>query len=124
MVGNVAVYVGVILVPLALFWLVCHGPGKVRAVRQRRHPEPPANPPIERIADDLRRVRRARLSLPEGTNHVRRTATEQAYDALLRQAARALRVPERLGETRVGLDHELERLRVEEELTAAGLRIR
>lgn len=122
---NFVIYIVVISVPLMVFWLAFNGLRIVRrvAVLRRRRPAP-SGPPIESLASDLRRVRRCMLSLPEGTNYVRRRATEQAYDALLAQAAQALRVQQRLQQAPDGLGRELERIRVEDELTAAGLRIR
>lgn len=123
--GNFVIYIVVIGLPLMLFWLAFNGRRVAeRLASHRRRPAAAAGPPIERIASDLRRVRRALVTMPEGTNFVRRRATEQAYDALLAQAAQALRVEERLDAVPDGLGRELERIRVEDELTAAGLRIR
>lgn len=123
--GNFVIYIVAIGLPLMLFWLAFNGRRVAEWVGgHRRRPAAAAGPPIERIAGDLRRVRRALVTMPEGTNFVRRRATEQAYDALLAQAAQALRVEERLDAVPDGLGRELERIRVEEELTAAGLRIR
>jgi hypothetical protein len=68
-------------------------------------------------------VHRTLLEFEPGTPALRRYAARQAYDDLLRQACHALEVPERLDEFPEGMDKEIERLRVEEELRRAGLRI-
>jgi hypothetical protein len=123
--GNFVIYIVVIAVPLMAFWLAFNGVRTLNRLRGSHRGRPaPAGPPIERLASDLRRVRRSLLSLPEGTNNVRRRATEQAYDALLAQAALALRVEQQLQQAPDVLGRELERIRVEDELTEAGLRIR
>ena len=55
---------------------------------------------------------------------VRRRATEQAYDDLLREACRALDVADSLDTVPAGLDRELERARVQRALQRAGMSIR
>ncbi|HEX6968803.1 MAG TPA: hypothetical protein VF174_08355 [Micromonosporaceae bacterium] len=75
-------------------------------------------PSIEEIADDLRRLRRLRLAA--GTSRFHRELIGRAYDDRLRQACRCLGVAEHLDELD-GLDLEIERVRVEGELEAAGL---
>ncbi|GAB3154949.1 hypothetical protein GCM10027290_50300 [Micromonospora sonneratiae] len=83
-----------------------------------------SRPPIERIAADLRRLGGQRLGSrrPEAA---RRSAywhegVLRAYDERLRLASRCLGVVEHLGELD-GFDLEIERIRVEGELQAAGL---
>jgi hypothetical protein len=126
-VGNLVLLAIVVIAPSLLFWLMVRTPRTVDAVgaylrRRRRGPEPVA-PPIERLAADLRRVHRTLAEFPAGTPAVRRRATRQAYDALLVQACAALDVPHRLDTVAEGVDREVERLRIEEALQAAGVRV-
>lgn len=77
--------------------------------------------PIERIAADLRRVRRTLAGFEPGTSAVKKIAARQAYDALLVQACEALEVEHRLAVLPQGMDRDLERLRLEECLRERGL---
>lgn len=79
----------------------------------------PAGPPIERIAADLRRLGSQRLAAA-ARSRLWRVAVLQAYDERLRLASRRLGVTEFLSGLD-GVDLEIERLRVEGELQAAGL---
>jgi hypothetical protein len=79
--------------------------------------------PIERIAADLRRVRRTMAGFGPGDSAVKKFAARQAYDALLMQACAALEVEHRLRSLPEGMDREIERLRVEEALRRLGLSI-
>ncbi|MCX2952664.1 hypothetical protein [Lentzea sp. NEAU-D7] len=83
----------------------------------------PHHRPIERVAADLRRVRRARACFEPGTSAVKKIAARQAFDALLVQACSALEVEHRLGSLPEGVDREIERLRVEERLRDLGLSV-
>ena len=125
-VGNLILLVVAVLAPSLLFWALLRVPRTVDAVgaylRRRRGPAPSA-PPIERLAADLRRVHRILAEFPPGTPAVRRRATSQAYDALLVQACAAVDVSHRLDVLGEGLDREVERLRVEEALRDAGVRV-
>jgi hypothetical protein len=95
-----------------------------------RHQEPPAapdpagaaHPPFERIAADLRRLGADRLGIGQ-RNDMWHTAVERAYDVKLREACHALSIGEHLDELE-GIDREIERLRVEGELIAAGVLLR
>ena len=123
---NVLVYLGIVILPSATLWLVCALPSlcaKIAGRMRARRPHSTSRP-IERLAADLRRVDRALRSLPPGSTMVRRRATEQAYDDLLREACRSLNVPDRLDAVPAGLDRELERARVQRALERAGLAIR
>jgi hypothetical protein len=126
MAGNLVLLAIAVIAPSALFWLLLRLPRTVDAagarLRRRRGPQP-AHPPIERLAADLRRVHRAMKEFTPGTPAVRRRATREAYDALLVQACRAVDVPHRLDALAEGLDREVERLRVEEALSDAGVRV-
>ncbi|MBB2933185.1 hypothetical protein FHX82_000205 [Amycolatopsis bartoniae] len=122
-VGNVVAYVAVCAGPLVGFWLASKLPRLADALvdhyRSRR--PVPEGPPIERIAADLRRVRLALERIPPRAPALRRRATEQAYDALLAQACRAVGEPQWLDTVPEGLEHEAERLRVEESLHRCGI---
>jgi hypothetical protein len=88
-------------------------------------PVPPravAHPPFERIAADLRRLGADRLGIGQ-RNELWHGAVERAYDVKLREACRALGIAEHL-EGLTGMDREIERLRIEGELIAAGVRLR
>jgi hypothetical protein len=96
------------------------------AKRQETAAEPDpaavAHPPFERIAADLRRLGSDRLGIGQ-RNELWHTAVERAYDVKLREACHALSIPEHLDGLH-GLDREIERLRIEGELIAAGVRLR
>jgi hypothetical protein len=97
----------------------------VRRLQRRLSPppEPPAGPAIERIARDARRLRAEVLALAPGTPMARRIGVWRAYDDLLADACRALDVPDTLSTLPMGLERAAERLHVEHELDAAGLRL-
>jgi hypothetical protein len=76
-------------------------------------------PPIEQIASDLRRLGRQRLGLAT-RNPIWFEAVRRAYDDRLQLACGCLGIRHHLAELD-GLDLEIERLRVEGELRAAGL---
>ena len=86
-------------------------------------PEPPAGPPIERIARDARRLRREVLTCSPGMPMARRIGVFRAYDDLLADACRALGVPDTLEGLPLGTERDAERLHVEHELDAAGLEL-
>ncbi|GGM33508.1 hypothetical protein GCM10011608_17520 [Micromonospora sonchi] len=77
--------------------------------------------PLERIAADLRCLRRDRIG-GTGPAAVWHSGVLDAYDDRLRLACRALGITEYLAEL-AGVDRQLERVRVEGELDAAGLRL-
>jgi hypothetical protein len=80
--------------------------------------------PVEQIAADLRRLSAAVRDIPRGTPNTRRRALYLAYDDTLAAGCRALGLPQRLTELPLGMERELERLRVENSLESAGLRFR
>jgi hypothetical protein len=80
-------------------------------------------PPSEQIAYDLRRLGHQRSHGPCRESERWRAAVLRAYDQRLCLACRALGVTEHL-EPLEGMDRDLERLRVESELQAAGLALR
>ncbi len=82
---------------------------------------PPAGPPLQWIAAELRRLRpEVRSPRPELAVTVHRAIVAE-YDGVLVQAATALGVPTTLADVPEGLDHEAERLRLEHALELAGL---
>ncbi|HEX5542947.1 MAG TPA: hypothetical protein VFX60_15530 [Micromonospora sp.] len=76
-------------------------------------------PAIEQLAADLRRLGQQRLVVADQPR-ARQDSVMEAYDGLLRQASRCLGVIEHLDDVE-GVDLEIERIRVEGELQAAGL---
>lgn len=126
MAGNLVLLAIAVVAPSLLFWVIVRVPRLVEAVgeylRRRRGPTTTA-PPIEQLAADLRRVHRALVEFPPGTSAVKRYAARQAYDTLLVQACTAVEVRHRLDCTAEGVDRDIERLRVEEALREAGVRV-
>lgn len=85
-------------------------------------PDPePARRPLEHIVADLRRLATALRDVPRGVSRARHNGILLAYDDVLGAAALALDVPHALADLPLGLDRDLERLRVEEAVRAAGL---
>ncbi|MFD0518759.1 hypothetical protein [Paractinoplanes durhamensis] len=80
-------------------------------------------PSIEQIAFDLRRLDRQRRSGPTRESEKWLAAVQRSYDERLCLACRCLGLDEHLGPLE-GMDRDLERLRVEHELQAAGLALR
>lgn len=75
--------------------------------------------PIEKVAADLRRLRRQRAGIAQ-RSPVWRAAVEDAYDDRLRLACKRLGIAEHLPQL-TGVDREIERVRLEGELQAAGI---
>lgn len=84
---------------------------------------PPEGPPIERIGCDARRLRRELLALAPDIPIARRIGLQLAYDDVLVDACAALEVPNALTTLPLGAERDAERLYVEHELDAAGLRL-
>ena len=118
------------LLPVVILWTLLHpariGALLLRLVRRcglaRPRPVELPRPPVEQLAADLRRLAHAVRDLPRGTSRARQRGLQMAYDDVLVAAARALAVPHALDTLPPGLDLELERIRVEGALEAAGLR--
>jgi hypothetical protein len=106
-----------------------HGRALRRLDRALKHAESvpgPARldpPSIEQIVLDLRRLDRQRRTGPTLESDLWLAAVLRAYDARLALACQCLGLDEHL-EPLEGLDRELERVRVESELEAAGLALR
>jgi hypothetical protein len=75
--------------------------------------------PIEKVAADLRRLRRQRAGIAQ-RSPIWRAAVEDAYDDRLCLACKRLGITEHL-EQLTGVDREIERVRLEGELQAAGI---
>jgi hypothetical protein len=84
---------------------------------------PPAGPPIERLACDARRLRIELLTTAPDIPVARRIGLQQAYDDVLADACAALDVKNTLTSLPPGVERDAERLYVEHELDAAGLRL-
>ena len=83
---------------------------------------PPGRLPLEKITADLCRLSTALRDVPPEASRARKRGLLLAYDDVLGKAALALDVPEALAGLPLGMDRDLERLRVETDLRDAGLR--
>ena len=118
--------------PVALLYLVVHlgtvGRTVLRVLRWCRlvpkaKPErPPPRMPLERITADLCRLSSALRDVPPEASRARKHGLLLAYDDVLGRAALALDVPQALADLPLGMDRDLERIRVESDLRDAGLR--
>lgn len=79
----------------------------------------PSGPPIEQIAADLRRLGRQRIGVAT-RSPVWFAAVQRAYDDRLGLACLELDIPQHLRDLS-GMDLEIERVRIEGELEAAGI---
>lgn len=121
--------IGISLVPVAIFGAALHArslaeKGVVLGRRARLLPtpvEPPAGPPLQKLAADLRRLRPEVRSPRPGVAMARQRGIVAAYDSVLISTAVALDVPTTLGDLHDGIDLEAERLRLEHALELAGL---
>ncbi|MEV6600289.1 hypothetical protein AB0M36_26080 [Actinoplanes sp. NPDC051346] len=100
----------------------------LRSLDRRLNAEDPPLPPVrgpgvEELAADLRRLGRQRRSGPTAESAAWLAAVIRAYDRRLSLASEALGLPHHLSALD-GMDLDLERMRVEEELRAAGMRLR
>ncbi len=123
--ANVLLFAVAVIAPTLVFWILVRVPRLVDGVgeRIRRRRVVATSLPIEQLAADLRRVHRLLVQCPDGTPMVRRIATRDAYDELLRQACTAVDVRHDLDTLPEGVERDMERLRVEEALRSAGLTI-
>ena len=123
--ANVGLFAIAVLAPTLFFWALVRLPRVVDRIGEhiRGRRVTPKSLPIEQLAADLRRVHRLLVQTPDGTPMVRRIATRDAYDELLRQACEAVEVRHDLDALPEGIERNMERLRVEEALRSAGLTI-
>ncbi len=110
--------------PCLIAWLIVHvddladkASDVVERLPGRDHEPQPRGRSIELIAADMRRLS-AELLVPSSA--LRHEAVQVAYDHVLREACRALDVPQHM-DSLVGVDMEIERVRVQGELERAGL---
>lgn len=88
----------------------------------RLPPAPPAGPPLEKLASDLRRLYPLAYFPQPGVRMPKQRGILMAYDERLVDTARALDVPTALLELpQDSFDRAAERLRLEHALTDAGL---
>ena len=120
------------LFPVALLYLALHF-GRVsrcalrvlrwcHLVPKPKPLPPPPRVPLEKITADLCRLSTAMRDVPPEASRARKRGLLLAYDDVLARAALALDVPEALAELPLGLDRDLERMRVESTLRDGGLR--
>jgi hypothetical protein len=93
--------------------------GPVIAPVELTVPDDQERPTIEQIAADLDRLGRQRLGIAQ-RSQLWQTAVLRAYDEQLRLACGCLGISQHLTEL-AGVDLEIERVRVEGELQAAGM---
>jgi len=119
------------LLPVALLYLTMHFGTVSRVVLRLLRwcrlvpppkPGPPVRVPLEKITADLCRLSTAMRDVPPEASRARKCGLLLAYDDVLARAALALDVPEALAELPLGMDRDLERMRVESTLRDAGLR--
>ena len=98
--------VAISLVPVAICWSCLHGApiyGAASSLGRRVHllptpAAPPAGPPLEKLAADLRRLHPEARSPQPGVRMARHRGIVAAYDATLVATARALEVHTTLDE--------------------------
>jgi hypothetical protein len=96
---------------------------RILATEDNELPVPEREPTIDELEADLRRLDKQRRSSPTIDSAAWLAAVVRAYDQRLMLASRCLGLPEHLTQLD-GMDREIERMRVEELLRAAGLRLR
>jgi hypothetical protein len=97
-----------------------------RELRDAGHPPMPGGavmPTIEQLAADLRRLDGQRQAGPSMSSERWSAAVLHAYDQRLQLACRYLSVAQHLAAAH-GIDRDIERIRLEAELQAAGLEFR
>ncbi|MCW2846736.1 MAG: Conserved putative rane protein [Marmoricola sp.] len=131
--GNIvmgfAKVIGISLVPVALFGAGLHARyliDKGQTIGRRVHLlptplPPPAGPPLEKLAADLRRLRPEVRTPRPGIAMARQRGIVAAYDNVLVSTAKALEIDTTMAELVDGIDREAERLRLEHALEVAGL---
>ena len=143
MVVLVAALMALLCLPCAVAMVVCSGDFAVRrawrnrgradlpAFRRLDREMPASNPPapahatptIEQVAAELRRLDRQRHTGPTAGSDAWLAAVIRAYDERLQLACQYLTVTQHLSGLD-GIDRDIERVRVEGELQAAGLELR
>jgi hypothetical protein len=118
----------VILGVLALFgpllpWARIHRAGLRLWQGLHRSDRGPDSRPLEAIAADARRLARDFHHQPRGQSFMKYEAHRRAYDEVLAEGCRALRVDHLLGVIEPGRELDAERARVEYRLECAGLEL-
>ena len=90
-----------------------------RGLRALRHQQ---GIPLEQVVADLRRLRSV-VGQDATRSAAHQMGNRLAYDRLLAQACQMLEIEHELGRESVGLDRDIERVRVEAELERVGVRI-
>ncbi len=88
----------------------------VRALRRQ------SGMPIEQLAADLRRLR-GLVRTDSNRSAAHQVGNRLAYDRLLTQACEMLEIEHELARESVGIERDIERVRVEAELERAGLEV-
>jgi len=88
----------------------------LRALRQQK------GIPLEQVVADLRRLRMV-VGKDAARSAAHQMGNRLAYDRLLAQACQMLEIEHELGRDSVGLDRDIERVRVEAELERVGVQI-
>ena len=83
-----------------------------------------ARRPLQDVAADLRRLDRQFALVPSGATLLRWRALWAAYERVLMEAADQLEVPHQLPDMPVGVERDIERLRVASALEARGVAVR
>lgn len=119
------------LLPVALLYVALNFATVSRAVLRvlrwcRLAPKPkpvppPPRMPLEKITADLCRLATAMRDVPPEASRARKRGLLLAYDDVLAKAALALDVSQAMAELPLGMDRDLERMRVETDLRDAGL---
>ena len=107
------------------YCLICRAALRIlrwcRLMPQPKPDLPPRRMPLEKITADLCRLSTAMRDVPPEASRARKHGLLLAYDDVLGKAALALDVPQALAELPLGMDRDLERMRVESDLRDAGL---
>jgi hypothetical protein len=88
-----------------------------RNVRALKHP---TGTPIERLGADLRRLR-GQIQTSDHCSASHQVALRQAYDSVLKDTCAMLQLSHELDRPTLGLERDIERLRVEAMLEARGI---
>lgn len=123
--GRIAAFVLLTLAPFVLLWAAINAGAIAKWIAERwerRFPKPvPPGRPIEKLAAELRRLS-ARLREPANGTWTNISGVQLAYDQVLVEAGHAVGVQASL-DGLSGMNRELERARIEVELTRAGMAI-
>ncbi|OLT48928.1 hypothetical protein BJF85_10650 [Saccharomonospora sp. CUA-673] len=126
--AELLVYAAIFVFPSVAVTLIVTTPGLVRraasaALRRRRLGGGPVAPgrPVEHIAADLRRARRALENLETDASRFHRQEAHERYDGLLTEACAAAGIASDILDDSAGLDRDIARLMLEDALIEHGL---